>query len=205
MSRRGWFVAAIVFSLASAKASQADVAPGPGAPRPAPSARLEQRLERLQQRAAALASGLPSAFPAPSGSAAPTGSVALRALSLEELAKRWSERLATRQQRREQHRALLVRELGQHLSDPDVKAELALHSTRLAELARVEFLAQNARSGEARTRLLARVAKLSAREAARHRARMSKLLASSAAIAPSAAPSGGPATPAPAASEKAPK
>jgi hypothetical protein len=109
------------------------------------------------------------------------------------LAQKWAALLATRQERRQQQRAALLRQLGQHLSEPQVKAELALHATRLAELARIEFLAQNARSGEAQSKLLARVAKLSTREAERHRRRMAKLLGKDAVTAPSAAASSAPA------------
>lgn len=206
MRRLAWALGVSVLTLVFSRGLLADVAPGPRSPRLAPSARLEQRLERFQQRAAALASGLPSpsAGPAPSGSAspAPSASVALPSLaplSPADLAQKWAARLATRHERREQHRAALVRQLGQHLSEPQVKAELALHSTRLAELARIEFLAQNARNGEARSKLLARVAKLSAREAERHRVRLAKLLAQDAAGAPSAGPSASAAAPAPSA------
>jgi hypothetical protein len=60
-----------------------------------------------------------------------------------------------------------VRQLGQRLSDPRVKDELKLHATRVAELARLRFLAENARTGAEREKLLARIGKLSAREAER--------------------------------------
>jgi hypothetical protein len=125
------------------------------------------------------------------------------------LAQKWADRLATRPQRREQHRAALLHQLGQHLGEPELKAELALHATRLAELGRIEFLAQNARTGEARGQLLARVGRLSKREAERHRLRVAKLLASAVAGAPSSAastaPSAKPPSAVPAPSVEAPK
>lgn len=182
MRRLGWLLGAAALGLVLAPGVRADVAPGPGPRpvRPAASGQLEQRLERLQQRAAAWASALPSASAAPSAAAG---------FSPQSLAQKWAARLATRQERREQHRAALLQQLGQHLSEPQVKAELALHATRLAELARIEFLAQNARSGEAQRQLLTRVAKLSTREAQRHQLRLAKLLGKEAAPAPSSAPS----------------
>jgi hypothetical protein len=70
-----------------------------------------------------------------------------------------------------------VRQLGQRLSDPRVKDELKLHVTRVAELTRLQFLAQNARTGAQRDKLLARIAKLSAREAERHQKQLTKLSA----------------------------
>jgi len=201
MRRVGWLLGVAALTCVFIPELRADVAPGPRPPRPSPSARREQRLERFQQRAAALLKALPSG--SASGAPVPSGSAAPPALSPQDLAQKWAARLATRHERRELHRAQLLRQLGQHLSEPQVKAELALHSTRLAELARIEFLAQNARSGEARNQLLARVAKLSAREAERHRVRLAKLLAAGAAASPSALPSAAP--PAPAPSGQAPK
>lgn len=199
MKRLGWWLGAAALTLAFAPGLRADVPPGPRPQSPAPSARLEQRLERLQQQAAAWASALPSG----AASAAPPGSAVAHALSPQELAQKWAALLATRQERRQQQRAALQQQLGQHLSEPQVKAELALHATRLAELGRIEFLAQNTRSGEARSKLLARVAKLSTREAERHRLRLAKLLARGAAATPSAAPAA--ASPAPSVSAQAPK
>ena len=84
--------------------------------------------------------------------------------------------------------AALVRELGPRLEEPAVQAELALHAKRLAELGRIEFLTQNARTGAAREALLVRVSKLLERENRRHRRALERL-----APAPSAAPSSSPA------------
>ena len=176
MKRLSLLVAAT--ALALSPSLLADIAPGPSDhPRPSPEQRqqrLQQRLERLRDRALALPSGqaVPSAspIPAPSTVAATAG---LRA----ELLKKWAALAATRQERRERHRAALLREVGSHLGDPAVNAELALHATRLADLGRIEFLAQNARAGADREKLLARVAKASARETERHHKRMAQLLA----------------------------
>jgi hypothetical protein len=115
---------------------------------------------------------LPSALPVPSA-----GGVH------DELRRKWRLLAESRHERRERHRAELVRELGQRLSDPQIKAELKLHATRLAELSRLKFLAENARSGTARDKLLARIDKLSALEIQRHRKRIAKL--SNAPTAPS--------------------
>lgn len=161
--------------------------------------------ERLRQRRLALpsASALP---PLPWDLAAPSGSRALplsSALPLpsagkvhDELRKRWRLLAESRHERRERHRAALVRELGQRLSDPQIKAELKLHATRVAELSRLKFLADNARSGATRDKLLARIDRLSALETERHRKRLAKLSSapagpSASGAAPAAAPSGG--------------
>ncbi len=191
---------AATLTLAFAPTLRADVAPSPE--------RLQRRLERMRDKAAAAASGqagpTPSVAPAPSGGPAPASSVApalpeqLRVMQ-EHLRKKWSELAATRDERRERHRAELVRQVGQRLSDPAVKAELAQHATRQAELSRLEFLAQNARSGAAREKLLARIAKLSARETERHRARIAKLLAPTGGAAPSGSAGAATASPAPSA------
>jgi hypothetical protein len=111
---------------------------------------------------------------------------------LAELARRWKALGENRLERRERSRAALVRQLGPHLSDPRVKDELKLHATRVAELARLRFLAENARTGARREQLLARISKLSAREAERHQKQLAKLVA--AAGVPS---TGGPSAPAP--------
>lgn len=193
--KRAWFmlaslVAVGTLGLVLASTSKADVAPSPE--------RIQRRLERMREEAAAAVNSAQrpapssraasSATPESSGSPVPSGSgmSALRA----ELIRKWAELSATRRDRRDRHRADVVREVGQRLGDPAVKAELTLHATRVAELSRAEFLAQNARTGAAREKLLARVAKLSERETARHRARLAKLLAAApvASAAASAAP-----------------
>jgi hypothetical protein len=179
-----WLLATGALVLGVAPALKADVAPSPE--------QIQRRLERLrEQAAAAVASGVrpapsaadaPSAAPASSASSPPSRTSVLQA----ELLRKWAELSATRRDRRERHRAELVREVGPRLSDPAIRTELALHATRVAELSRAEFLAQHARTGAAREKLLARVAKLSERETARHRARLTKLLAAGPASAPSA-------------------
>lgn len=60
-----------------------------------------------------------------------------------------------------------------------MRAELAKHGKRLAELNRLQFLAANARSGEARDKLLARIQKLQERELSRHQQQLAKLTAGS--------------------------
>jgi len=194
--RHAWLVAAgaVALALGFAPKLWADLAPGPNdAPRETRDQRLRQRLEHLRDRAAGLASGFPHALP--SAAAAPSSSAGPANLA-DELARKWAERVATRQERREHHQAELAREIGAHLNDPEIQAELKLHATRLADLARVEFLAQNARRGPDREKLLARVTRLFAREGGRHHARMAKLLAQPSAPAVSATP---PAAPAPSA------
>jgi hypothetical protein len=144
---------------------------------------------------------LPSAFPLPSGSGA--APLVLPRLAdgpaHDELARRWRAFAESRHERRERHRAALVRELGQRLSDPQIKAELKLHSTRVAELSRMRFLAENSRTGRAREQLLERIEKLSARETSRHKGRMASLLSArplpsasaAAVVAPAASASAG--------------
>lgn len=187
MKRPGWLLAAGIVALGLGVAPRlwADLAPGPNdGPRPSHEQRLRQRVDRLRQQAAGLASAFPrpsdSAAPAPSGSAATPSN--LKAL---ELARKWAERVATRHERRERHRAELARELGTRVSDPVVMAEAKLHATRQAELERANFLALNARHGAERDQILARIAKLSERENTRHCVRMEKLLSRSPAVAPS--------------------
>ena len=145
-----WLLATGTLVLGFAPALRADVVPSPE--------RVQRRLERMREQAAAAADSAagpasshgaaPSASPASSAGPTPSGSSvsAVRALLLQ----KWAELSATRRERRERHRAELVRQIGQRLSDPAVKAELALHATRVAELSRAEFLAQNARSGATR-------------------------------------------------------
>jgi hypothetical protein len=186
-----WLLATGTLVLGFAPTLRADVVPSPE--------RIQRRLERMREQAAAAASGArpassngaaPSASPPSSAGPIPSGVNALRA----QLLQKWAELSATRRERRDRHRAELMREVGPRLSDPAVKAELALHATRVAELGRAEFLAQNARTGATREKLLARVAKLSEHETTRHRARLAKLLA--------AAPSAASATPAASAATK---
>jgi hypothetical protein len=109
-----------------------------------------------------------------------------------ELKRRWRAHSESRLERRERHRAALVRELGHRLSDPRVKAELELHARRTAELARIQFLAENARHGAEREKLLARVAKLSARETTRHRQHLARLAAAAPSATPAPSSSGAP-------------
>ena len=100
------------------------------------------------------------------------------------LGKRWAELAATRHARREKHRAELQQELGELAANPEIAAELKLHAQRLSDLARVEFLAKNARSGAQRQQLLARTGKLLQREAERHRAKLARLVTKAKAQAP---------------------
>lgn len=184
--------------------------PAPGSAAPADAAGARDRvLKRLRERGLVLPSGstvppLPSLLAPPSSSvpSAPSGSGAAPVPSAgrlhEQLARQWQKLAESRHERRERHRAALVRELGQRLSDPQIKAELKLHATRVAELSRLKFLADNARTGAQRDKLLSRIDTLSNRETQRHRARMAKLLGArpmpsgSGAPLPVPAPSAGP-------------
>ncbi|RYZ07924.1 MAG: hypothetical protein EOO73_09490 [Myxococcales bacterium] len=159
----------------------ASSAPQASTPRAQPSERLRRRMERLLEGPGLHPSALSSSLPAPSASAA----------WLPELSRRWSEVAANRQARREKSRAALMRELGGRLQDPRVRAELALHSQRVAELGRLEFLANNARAGEQRDKLLRRIEKLRAHEAARHGRSLAKLEAAAERPSPAPAVSGG--------------
>lgn len=142
------------------------------------------------------ASGSGSAAPpAPSSSATPPDGP--RAAALKQLA----DLAATRLERRAHHHAELLREVGAHLREPAVKEELALHANRVADLARIELLAQSARTGADRQKLLTRATAALARESARHERRMKKLLAA----APPAATGADSATPAPPPSAEAPR
>jgi hypothetical protein len=176
--------AGLALTLGAAPALHAD--PPPRGPAPSSSARhgdpgerLKERRDRLRERHGGKPSGLPSSLPAPSAS---------HAAWLPELSRRWAEFAATRQVRREKHRAALTQELGARLQNPRVRAELALHSQRVAELHRAEFLAKNARSGAEREQLLARIEKLRARETARHQRSLARLAVPAGNAAP--APSG---------------
>lgn len=153
-------------------------APSSAAPADAAGAR-DHLLKRLRDRGLVVPSGsalppLPSVLAAPSASGAPPVPSAGRLR--EHLTRQWQKLAESRHERRERHRAALVRELGQRLSDPQIKAELKLHATRVAELSRLKFLADNARTGAQRDKLLSRIDTLSNRETQRHRARMAKLL-----------------------------
>jgi hypothetical protein len=93
-----------------------------------------------------------------------------------ELARKWSELAATRLKDSNQERAALIKGVGARLQDPRVQAELALHTKRVAELQRLEFLARNARTGSQRDKLLGRIAKLVELEARRHRRHLARLV-----------------------------
>jgi hypothetical protein len=67
-------------------------------------------------------------------------------------------------------------------------AEVKLHATRVADLARATFLAQNARTGTQRDKILERIRTLSTREAARHQKQMAALISAAAAPAGSGTP-----------------
>lgn len=179
--KRAALLAAGLLALALAPALLAEEpnssaqAPAPPAPSGStrPHERLERRLARLQQQALELASALPlssAAPPLPSSSATPSLAQG------QELLQRWAELAATRHARRQKHREELQQELGELASDPDIAAELRLHAQRLSDLARVEFLAKNARSGPQRAQLLARTGRLLQREAERHRVKLARLL-----------------------------
>jgi hypothetical protein len=116
----------------------------------------------------------------------------------EDLTRKWRAFAASRRERRAEHHAALVRELGTHLQDPAVKEELRLHSVRVAELARIRFLADNARQGAERQKLLARVDKLTERESRRHSRRVAAL-ARGLAAPPASAPTSAGSVPAPSA------
>ena len=188
-ARIGWLagVAAIV-TLAVAPRLWADLAPREGS---GPTQeQLQRRREILARRAAALASAFGSASAAVSALPVPSGSSGPALQLRDELAKKLAELRATRAERRAKHHRALVEQLGARLNVPEIKAELELHARREAELSRVTFLANNARSGTAREQLLARAAKLSAREQARHSARLQQL--TNGALAPSASASAAP-------------
>jgi hypothetical protein len=193
--RRAWWAALAIAGLGMSPALRAEDAPAASAHRHN-AEQLRERLHRLRERAAALASAAPSG----STSAPPLASAFEHPLTPAELAKRWAARAATRQERRAQHHAQLLTEVGGHLDDPAAVAELQLHVKRLAELGRIEFLAQNARHGPARAQLLARVAKLKAREVERHRKRIGQLTTRS-----GSAPSASNAPPPPTPSSEAPR
>jgi hypothetical protein len=183
MTRRlAWLLAAALAALGTARALRAEDAPPPD-----PSAhrrnaeQLRERLQRLRERAAELASAAPSASSAP-----PLASALNQPASAVELARRWAALAATRHERRARHRAELLDQIGERLDDPAARAELELNARRLAELGRIEFLAQNARDGAARTQLLARVAKLRARELERRKKRLLRLTAAAPSISPAA-------------------
>lgn len=173
-------VGALLLALAAVPALHAEPPAPPPSGRPAPSGsehprpreHLRDRAQKWLEQHGAAPSALPSTWPVPSAlPSASTGS----ADAPRELARRWAEVASSRHERRERHRAALVNQLGARLQDPTVRAELGTHAKRLAELNRLQFLAANARSGEARDKLLARIQKLQARELARHQRQLTKL------------------------------
>ncbi|HYP87316.1 MAG TPA: hypothetical protein VEQ59_04170 [Polyangiaceae bacterium] len=197
--RLGWLLFTSAMALGAAPALRADDAPVPSARFDAE--RLREHLERLRDHkrsapsAAPSGSSTPGSAPSSSSEAEPLGSPDRTLRRAEELARKWAALASARIERREKHRENLVRQLGVHLSEPAVAAELKLHATRLAELNRLEFLAQNARQGAAREQLLARVQRLVVRESERHRRHLAKLTAApppgSAAAGPAPPPSSG--------------
>jgi hypothetical protein len=180
-ARLGWLLLTSLVVLGAAPVLGADVTPAPSGQQ-RELERLRRRLDKLRERAALpsaapSASAATSANPSASTSAAPVTSQTAPASRAELLARKWAELTASRRERRERHRSALLREVGARMSDPNVASELKLHSRRVAELARLEFLAQNARDGEPRQKLLARIAKLSTQEADRHKKRLARLVA----------------------------
>lgn len=186
-------VLALPFSFGVVRGLRAEPPPATSASAQPPrtAEELRRHLERELTRHGAKLPPLPSSSSAPTALPSPSASGSTGNLQ-DDLARRWAELASTRLQRRDRHRAALAQEVGARLNDPGVQAELSLHATRLAEIARLQFLAQNARGGAQRDKLLVRIAKLSDREAERHRKRLLKLGAleapptSAAAPAPSA-------------------
>lgn len=189
MKQRGWLAPlalAVLLAPPVASADGPEAAPSAADTRPHrfQASERDAVLQRLREQGIQLPSALPPlpVSPSASASAAPPSSAAALA---EDLTRKWRALAASRLERRARHHAALVRELGAQLGDPAVKEELRLHSVRVAELARIRFLADNARQGAKRQELLARVDKLTERESRRHSRRLAAL-----ARAPSSA--GGP-------------
>ncbi len=179
MKQRGWLTAlGLAVLLAPPVASAEGPATVPSATDARPhrfqASERDAVLQRLREQGIELPSALPPlpVVPSASGSAAPPSSAAALA---EDLTRKWRAFTASRHVRRAEHHAALVRELGSHLQDPAVKEELRLHSVRAAELARIRFLAENARQGAERQKLLTRVEKLTERESRRHSRRLATL------------------------------
>ena len=186
------------FGLARVLHAETPAPPSASAQPPRTPEELRRHLERELERHGAKLPPLPSGSAPPPALPSPSASSSSGNLQ-DDLARRWAELSSTRLQRRDRHRAALIQEVGARLNDPGVQAELSLHATRLAEIARLQFLAQNARSGAQRDKLLLRITKLSEREAERHRRRLLKLGAfeapsasASAVTAPAPSASGAP-------------
>jgi hypothetical protein len=198
----GGAVAVLALAAASQTLAQAPSAAPSGRVPPAASARgphdraelerqRERMLEELKKRGLDLRSANLPPLALPSGSA--SGGAVAPLSSAGDLAQRWRAFAESRLARRERNRAALVKELGSRLQDPRVKDEVKLHVTRVAELNRLEFLANNARTGAAQARLLGRLAKLRAKEEQRHRAKLAELAAAApSSSAPSPSPSPAP-------------
>ncbi len=197
MKRIRPLLAAAALGLLALPAQSAEPAAAPSAS--AGRERHRPKIEELRRRGEGVLQRLkardPQVEPAPSAEAAPSAASSAEAAGSGELARRWHRHLATRLERRERHRAELVKTVGTRLADARVRDELRLHATRASELTRLRFLAENSRSGSARDKLLARIAKLSDREHQRHEARLASLLregsrpsASASAPRPAAAP-----------------
>jgi hypothetical protein len=87
--------------------------------------------------------------------------------------------------RRERRRAAHAR-WGQAALGPKAKEELAAHGRTMAKIRRMQFLAMTERTGEKRTALLERLARLKDLERGRHERAMQALVADLPKLAPSA-------------------
>ena len=149
--------------------------------------RLEHQAERVEARAAALRE---------SGSDDPELAKKLekmdeRARRLEEKAAKLDakakakpanaevleERKRLRQERRQARRAWLRQRWGKSLRGGDAQSELSAHAQRVAKLERIRVLAVKAK----KTKVVARVDRLLAREQQRHETRMQEIAQASAA------------------------
>jgi hypothetical protein len=135
--------------------------------------------ERLQREKDRALEALRQSTPA-SASAVSSGVLQVPSAALElapRLRQKWQELSLDRPQRARERRARLRQQLGVALSVPDVRRELELHARRNAELRRLRFLAENARSGQQREKLLARIQRLTKLEDERHERRIAELRA----------------------------
>ncbi len=89
----------------------------------------------------------------------------------EEWKKKRDEWREKRKDRREERRTELKKKWGELLEKPAARAELRIHTRRMARLERVAFLAE----ATGKTAVLERAKKAIEKERARHQARMEKI------------------------------
>ena len=108
-------------------------------------------------------------------------------LDKDELKSELAALRETRGERRRKHGEALKARWGNQLAQPSAQEELRHHERRMASLERLSLLAETERSGPDKEKLVARIAKLTAKENERHERKMTQLQAGTGTTRPASA------------------